>query len=46
MKLTPEWAESLLSRRKQITRSLNCQKSMTIKDLKNIADYEVVNANV
>ena len=43
MKITLEWAPLLLSRRKQITRSLNCQQSMTIKDLKKIADYEIIN---
>ena len=41
MKITPEWAECLLLRNKQTTRSLNCQQSMTIKDLRNIADYVV-----
>ena len=46
MKLTSEWAESLLLRHKETTRSLNCQQSMTIKDLRNIADYEVINENV
>ena len=43
LKITPEWAEILLLKHKQTTRSLNCQQSMTLKDLKNIADYEVIN---
>jgi len=46
MKITPEWSKSLLLKHKETTRSLNCQQSMTIKDLRNIADYEVVNENV
>jgi hypothetical protein len=39
MKIDKVWAEILLSRHKQTTRSLNCQQSMTIKDLRLIADY-------
>jgi len=39
MKINTEWAEILLTRHKKTTRSLNCQQSMTIKDLKLIADY-------
>jgi hypothetical protein len=34
-----EWAQRLLIRKNEIARSLNCQQSMTIKDLKLIADY-------
>ena len=41
LKINKEWAESLLSRRKQVTRSLNSQQSMTIKDLRLIADYTI-----
>ena len=41
LKINKEWAESLLSRHKQTTRSLNCQQSMTIKDLRLIADYTI-----
>ena len=43
MKLTPEWATILLDHHKLITRSLNCQQSMTIKDLRKIADYKITN---
>jgi hypothetical protein len=39
MKIDKVWAEILLSRHKQTTRSLNYQQSMTIKDLRLIADY-------
>lgn len=39
MKINTEWAEMLLSRHKKITRSLNCQQSMTLKDLRLITDY-------
>jgi hypothetical protein len=39
MKINTEWAEMVLYRHKEITRSLNCQQSMTIKDVKKIADY-------
>ena len=46
LKITPEWAQCLLSRYKHITRKLNCQHSMTIKDLRTIADYEVTNENI
>ena len=46
MKLTPEWAYSLLERKKQVKRSLNCQQSLTISDLKKIADYVIINENV
>ena len=41
MKITNEWAINLLDRHKKTTRSLNCQQSMTIKDLKQIADYTI-----
>ena len=41
MKIDKVWAEILLSRHKQTTRSLNCQQSMTIKDLRLIADYTI-----
>ena len=43
MNLTPEWATILLDHHKLITRSLNCQQSMTIKDLRKIADYKITN---
>ena len=43
LKLTPEWAKGLLFRKKQINRSLNCQQSMTVNDLKKIANYEILN---
>ena len=39
LKIDIEWAERLLIRNKETIRSLNCQQSMTIKDLKSIADY-------
>ena len=41
MKIDKVWAERLLSRHKQTKRSLNCQQSMTIKDLRLIADYNI-----
>ena len=41
MKIDKVWAERLLSRHKQTTRSLNCQQSMMIKDLRLIADYTI-----
>lgn len=39
LKINVEWAERLLIRKRETKRSLNCQQSMTIKDLKSIADY-------
>jgi hypothetical protein len=39
LNINTEWAERLLIRKKETARSLNCQQSMTIKDLKSIADY-------
>ena len=39
LNINTEWAERLLIRKKETVRSLNCQQSMTIKDLKSIADY-------
>lgn len=39
LNIDTEWAERLLIRKKETVRSLNCQQSMTIKDLKSIADY-------
>ena len=39
MNIDKEWAERLLRRTKEITRTLNCQQSMTLKDIKLIADY-------
>ena len=39
LNINPEWAERLLNRKKETVRSLNCQQSMTIKDLKSFADY-------
>jgi len=41
MNITPEWAISLIARRKDVKRCLNCQQSMTVKDLAQIADYVV-----
>ena len=38
LNINAEWAERLLIRKKETVRSLNCQQSMTIKDLKSIAD--------
>tara|TARA_B100000900_G_C20534982_1_gene697994 strand:+ start:703 stop:1200 length:498 start_codon:yes stop_codon:yes gene_type:complete len=43
LRLTSEWATCLLSRVQNINRSLNCQQSMTLLDLKKIADYEIIN---
>ena len=39
MQINTEWAERLLLRNKEAKRSLNCQQSMTLKDVKLIADY-------
>lgn len=39
LKINTEWAERLLNRKKETTRSLNCQQSMTVNDLKLFADY-------
>ncbi len=39
LNINTEWAERLLFRKNEIVRNLNCQQSMTIKDLKLIADY-------
>ena len=41
LQINTEWAETLLARRKITKRSLNCQQSMTLKDVKSIADYMV-----
>jgi hypothetical protein len=41
LKIDKVWAETLLARHEQTTRSLNCQQSMTINDLILIADYTV-----
>ena len=41
LQINTEWAKNLLSRRKIIRRSLNCQQSMTVCDLRKIADYEI-----
>lgn len=38
LNINAEWAERLLIRKKETVRSLNCQQSLTIKDLKSIAD--------
>lgn len=46
LKINTEWAERLLGRKKETVRSLNCQQSMTIKDLKKIADYIIEYSNV
>jgi hypothetical protein len=43
LRLTTEWATCLLSREQNVNRSLNCQQSMTLLDLKKIADYEIIN---
>jgi hypothetical protein len=42
MKIDIEWVKRLLYRHKETTRSLNCQQSMTIKDLRLIADYTIL----
>ena len=39
LNINTEWAKRLLIRKKETVRNLNCQQSMTIKDLKSIADY-------
>lgn len=39
LNITTEWAERLLTRKKETARCLNCLQSMTVKDLKSIADY-------
>lgn len=41
LKINKEWATLLISRSKNITRSLNCQQSMTLKDAKSIANFIV-----
>jgi len=41
MKIDKVWAERLLLRHKQTTKSLNCQQSITIKELRLIADYTI-----
>jgi hypothetical protein len=41
LKIDKVWAERLLDRYKQTTRSLNCQQSMSINDLILIADYTI-----
>ena len=46
LKINTEWAERLLIHNKETTRSLNCQQSMTLKDLKLIADYIIKYSNV
>jgi hypothetical protein len=46
LKINTEWAERLLIRNKETTRSLNCQQSITLKDLKLIADYIIKYSNV
>jgi hypothetical protein len=42
MNIDKEWAYRLLSRHKVTTRSLNCQQSMTIKDVENIANHIIL----
>ena len=39
LNINTEWAKRLLIRKKETVRNLNCQQSMTIKDLKSRADY-------
>ena len=39
LKINTKWAETLLFRHKEIAHSLNCQQSMTLNDLKKIANY-------
>lgn len=39
LQINVEWAKTLLTHCKTIRRSLNCQQSMTLKDIKSIADY-------
>ncbi len=41
LNLTPEWCELLIKRHKEVVRSLNCQQSMTLKDVRQLADYIV-----
>ena len=39
MKIDREWGSNLLERRKKTTRSLNCQQSMTVRDVESIANH-------
>ena len=39
LNINTEWAKILLNRKNEIVGSLNCQQSMTIKNLKSLADY-------
>lgn len=43
MKLTPEWAVQVLCRYKETGKSLNYQYPMTIKELREIADFKISN---
>lgn len=39
MKIDREWGLNLLERRMKTTRSLNCQQSMTVRDVESIANH-------
>ena len=39
MNINHEWATILINRKKSVKRCLNCQQSMTIRDLKIISDF-------
>jgi len=41
LKLNTEWAEQLLVRAKDVSRSLNCQQSMTPCDVRQLANYVI-----
>ena len=41
LKINKEWAEHLLLRNLQTKRSLNCQQSLTLKDVSTLADYVI-----
>ena len=41
LKINDEWARVVLARKNAIKRSLNCQQNMTLKDLREICDYEI-----
>ncbi len=38
MKINKDWASQICSRKKAINRSLNCQQSMTLRDVESIAN--------
>lgn len=41
MDIGPGWASSLLDKKKRMKRSLNCQQSMTLRDLREISDHVI-----